>query len=437
MDHRTPPPQEIIRLKRDAHALSVQELAAFFGGFMRGEVADYQMGAMLMAIAIRGMTPAETIALTGLMRDSGQVLSWPYPPHLVVDKHSTGGIGDKTSLILLPLVLLAGLKVPMMAGRGLGHTGGTLDKLEAVGWRVFFDADEARAQMASLGGIIMGQTTKVAPLDRRLYAMRDVTATVESIPLIVGSILSKKLASGIGGLVMDVKYGSGAFMPKVDDARALAQQLRRVGQECGLAVRCVLSDMGSPLGTHAGHALEIYETIQVLQNAGPADTRELSLTLASEMVLLAQPKRHLGEIRGQLEGYLRDGSAWQMFLRIAEAQGGDLRLLEQPHTLLRAPVQRPVLLPGASSVAAIDARQLGIAILELGGGRRLVADKIDPWVGLSGLKRVGATLAPGEPVAIIHAQTQAQAEVAARIVAAAFTGSESASVSPPLILEML
>ena len=437
MDHRTPPPQEIIRLKRDAQALSVQELAAFFGGFMRGEVADYQMGAMLMAIAIRGMTPAETSALTGLMRDSGQVLAWPYPPHLVVDKHSTGGIGDKTSLILLPLVLLAGLKVPMMAGRGLGHTGGTLDKLEAVGWRVFFDADEARVQMASLGGIIMGQTTKVAPLDRRLYAMRDVTATVESIPLIVGSILSKKLASGIGGLVMDVKYGSGAFMSKVADARALAQQLRRVGQECGLPVRCVLSDMGSPLGTHAGHALEIYETIQVLQNAGPADTRELSLTLASEMVLLAQPKRHLAEIRGQLEGYLRDGSAWQMFLRIAEAQGGDLRLLEQPHTLLRAPVQRPVLLPGASSVAAIDARQLGIAILELGGGRRLVADKIDPWVGLSGLKRVGATLAPGEPVAIIHAQTQAQAEVAARIVAAAFTGSESASVSPPLILEML
>lgn len=232
MDHRILPPQEIIRLKRDAQALSVQELAAFFGGFMRGEVADYQMGAMLMAIAIRGMTPAETSALTGLMRDSGEVLAWPYPPHLVVDKHSTGGIGDKTSLIVLPLVLLAGLKVPMMAGRGLGHTGGTLDKLEAVGWRVFFDADEARAQMASLGGIIMGQTTKVAPLDRRLYAMRDVTATVESIPLIVGSILSKKLASGIGGLVMDVKYGSGAFMAKVDDARALAQQLRRVGQEC-------------------------------------------------------------------------------------------------------------------------------------------------------------------------------------------------------------
>ena len=236
---------------------------------------------------------------------------------------------------------------------------------------------------------------------------------------------------------MDVKYGSGAFMSKVADARALAQQLRRVGQECGLPVRCVLSDMGSPLGTHAGHALEIYETIQVLQNAGPADTRELSLTLASEMVLLAQPKRHLAEIRGQLEGYLRDGSAWQMFLRIAEAQGGDLSLLEHPHTLLRAPVLRPVLLPGASSVAAIDARQLGIAILELGGGRRLVADKIDPWVGLSGLKRVGATLAPGEPVAIIHAQTQAQADVAERIVAAAFTGSGSASVSPPLILEML
>jgi pyrimidine-nucleoside phosphorylase/thymidine phosphorylase len=437
MDHRILPPQEIIRLKRDAQALSVQELAAFFGGFMRGEVADYQMGAMLMAIAIRGMTPAETSALTGLMRDSGEVLAWPYPPHLVVDKHSTGGIGDKTSLIVLPLVLLAGLKVPMMAGRGLGHTGGTLDKLEAVGWRVFFDADEARAQMASLGGIIMGQTTKVAPLDRRLYAMRDVTATVESIPLIVGSILSKKLASGIGGLVMDVKYGSGAFMAKVDDARALAQQLRRVGQECGLAVRCVLSDMGSPLGTYAGHALEIYETIQVLQNTGPADTRELSLTLASEMVLLAHPQRQLGDIRRQLEGYLRDGSAWQMFLRIAEAQGGDLRLLDQPHTLLRAPVQRPVLLPGASSVAAIDARQLGMAILELGGGRRLVADKIDPWVGLSGLKRVGATLAPGEPVAIIHAQTEAQADVAARIVAAAFTGSGSASVSPPLILEML
>ena len=437
MQVRSRPPQEIIRRKRDGYALTEPELREFFGGFMGGAVADYQMSAMLMAIALRGMTPAETSALTSLMRDSGQVLKWPYPRHLLVDKHSTGGIGDKTSLVLLPLVILAGLKVPMMAGRGLGHTGGTLDKLEAIGWRVSFDESEARAQMESLGGIIMGQTAAVAPLDRRLYALRDVTATVESIPLIVGSILSKKLASGISGLVMDVKYGSGAFMSEVADARALALQLSRVGRECGLAVCCVLSDMGSPLGTHAGHALEIYETIQVLQGGGPADTRELTLVLATEMVQLAQPSRTILDIRRQLEGYLNDGSAWQMFLRIAQAQGGDLRLLEQPQTLLRAPVQRPVLLPGAAAIAAIDVRQLGIAILELGGGRRLVTDKIDPWVGLSSLKRVGASLSPGEPVAIIHARTEAEAEVAHKIVAAAYSGSIGEVISPTLILETM
>ena len=229
-------PQEIIRRKRDGLALSEPELAEFFHGFLSGRVADYQVGAMLMAITLKGMSRDEISILTRIMRDSGTKLEWKFPRHLIVDKHSTGGIGDKTSLIILPLVLCEGIKVPMMAGRGLGHTGGTLDKLEAVGWEVYLSAAQIESQMATLGGVIMGQTEQMVPLDRRLYAMRDVTATVESVPLIVGSILSKKLAEGIGGLVLDIKHGSGAFMQHRQDALELARQLSRVGRDCGLAV---------------------------------------------------------------------------------------------------------------------------------------------------------------------------------------------------------
>jgi pyrimidine-nucleoside phosphorylase len=436
-------PQELIRKKRAGGVLAPDELRVFFYGFLKGEVADYQMAAMLMATYFKGMTGAETAELTRVMRDSGQRLSWPYPRHLIVDKHSTGGIGDKTSIVLVPLCLLEGLKVPMMAGRGLGHTGGTLDKLEAVGWTVQLAPERVKAQMERLGAVIMGQTDQVAPLDRRLYAMRDVTATVESLPLIVGSILSKKLAEGIGGLVMDVKFGSGAFMESLTDARELATAIQRVGRECGIEVRCLLTDMGSPLGDAAGNALEIREAVAVLQGGGPADTRELTLELGVELVRLANPERSPASVRRALEEHLASGRAFERFLALAAAQDGDLGLLEHPERLEQARLKVPVTPATAASgkiVTAIDTRRLGIAILELGGGRRLVGDAIDPWVGLTGMKRVGAAVAPGEPVAVVHANDAGRAEAARALVESAYVlGEPDGSPAPsiPLIAERL
>lgn len=420
-------PQEIIRKKRSGQALTETELSSFFLDFLAGSVADYQMGAMLMAITLKGMDPVETAVLTRIMRDSGLVFSWPYPKAQVVDKHSTGGVGDKTSLPLLPLCILEGLKVPMTAGRGLGHTGGTLDKLETIGWNVFLTPEQVRRQVDELGGVIMGQTEQLSPLDRRLYAMRDVTATVESVPLIVGSILSKKLAEGIGGLVMDVKFGSGAFMAEKTEARRLALELQRVGKECGIQVRCALTSMDSPLGTTAGNALEIHECVEILQGRGPADTRELTIALAVEMVRLADPSRTAPAIRASLERHLANGAAFELFLRLAAAQGADLKLLENPEKLVRARIKTPVVVKNSGASAAqpryvqrIDVRCLGLAVLELGGGRRLVTDKIDPWVGLVDMKRVGQVVAPGEPVAVVHANDPGLAARAVQIVEEAY-----------------
>jgi pyrimidine-nucleoside phosphorylase len=426
-------PQELIRRKRDGEALTAAELQSFFYGYLEGRVADYQVGAMLMAILLKGMTDDETATLVRLMRDSGECFTWAGPERNVVDKHSTGGVGDKTSLLIVPLCLLEGLRVPMMAGRGLGHTGGTLDKLEAVGWDVFLPPDRVRRQMERLGGVIMGQTERVTPLDRKLYAMRDVTATVESMPLIVSSILSKKLAEGLDGLVMDVKYGSGAFMRDLASARALAVQLGRVGRTCGIQVRCLLTDMGSPLGRYAGNALEVLEAMEVLQGQGPVETRELTLELATEMVRLAYPARPAEAVKARLARALDDGSAHAKFLELAAAQGGDLSLLEHPESLARASLKVPVVLDTGREgrrVAAIDTRQLGIAILELGGGRRLVTDKIDPWVGLAGLKRVGELVQAGEPVAVVHGNSPVSAETARALVAGAYRLGDDVEVVP-------
>ena len=437
-------PQELIRKKRDGGKLTAKEIEDFCRAFAQGIVADYQMSAMLMAITLKGMTDDETVTLTRVMRDSGQVLRWPLPRDRLVDKHSTGGIGDKTSMIVLPLCLAAGLSVPMIAGRGLGHTGGTLDKLEAVGFDVFPAAAKAREQLLALGGFFAGQTADLAPLDRRLYALRDVTATVESIPLIVGSILSKKLASGIGGLVMDVKYGSGAFIRDVAAARALAQALKQVGEELGLKVRCLLTNMDSPLGRSAGHTLEIVECMDILRGGGPEDTRELSLELATEMVRLHNPGEPHEGVKARLSAFLGDGTALRIFLEIAKAQGAypeQLLNLRASSDLVTLAVYPSALgsQGGPLQVHACDARALGLAILELGGGRRLVTDKIDPLVGLTGMRHVGEVLAPGQPVAVVHARDQTAAEAAARTVAGAYrvveVGDASPLPSPPLILE--
>ena len=430
-------PQEVIRIKRTGSKLSKAHIADFFGGYLEGRVADYQVSAMLMAILLKGMEPDETAALTLFMRDSGTVMSWDGPRELIVDKHSTGGVGDKTSLILMPLCVLEGLQVPMIAGRGLGHTGGTLDKLAAIpGMNVFLSAAQIKKVMATHGGVFMGQTADFAPVEKRLYAMRDVTDTVESIPLITASILSKKLAEGIGGLVMDVKFGSGAFMEKKTDALALAQSIASVGRAAGVNVRCALTDMGSPLGDRAGNALEIEECVEVLHGAGPASTRDLSIDLALEMIALAKPKLDRTAMRTTLEGHLKSGRAFDVFAKIIHDQGGDVRVLEEPKRLAKAMIERPILASASGVIAECDVRAMGLAVIELGGGRRQTDDLIDPAVGLSKLKRVGDKVTLGEPVAVVHGNSEATVRMATERLKNAYKIQDHAAAEP-LIWQIL
>ncbi len=432
------PAQEIIRKKRQGAELTEAELTDFFTGYLTGSVADYQASALLMAIFLRGMNRKETSILTSIMRDSGKVLQWEGSRANVVDKHSTGGVGDKTSLILLPLCVLEGVRVPMMSGRGLGHTGGTLDKLESIpGIRVRISAEETQQLVRRYGGAFIGQSGDLAPLDQKLYALRDVTATVESIPLITASILSKKLAEGLGGLVLDIKFGSGAFMESVESARDLAESLIDVAGQCGLKARCLLTSMDSPLGTHAGNTLEMLESIAVLRGEGPADTTELSIGLAAAMIQLAYPERDENDIIAKLHGHLRSGAAWERFCEIIAAQGGDRSYLDHPEKFHKAAIIKPVHArkPG-KVVSKIDVRKLGLAILELGGGRRLLSDEIDHAVGLTNLKHHGDHVASDEPVAIIHGNDHRKVERATELIMNAYELDEQA---PPtaLILETI
>ena len=424
-------PQEIIRKKRRGLELSSEDIRGFFGGFLKGEVADYQVAAMLMAILLRGMTRNEASALTLTMRDSGQVLTWSGNKEDIVDKHSTGGVGDKTSLIIMPLCILEGLRVPMIAGRGLGHTGGTLDKLESIGGlKVYLTPQDAEFLLKKNGGVFMGQTEQIAPLDKRLYALRDVTDTVESVPLITASILSKKLAEGIGALVMDVKFGSGAFMQEKSDALALAESISAVGKASGLQIRCALTDMGSPLGDRAGNSLEVEESVEVLRGAGPASTRDLSVELAAEMVLLARPNESRDAVVARLGSYLNSGRAFEVFSRVVVAQGGDVRQIEQLDKLPKAKHLKEVRAAKSGVVASCDVRQLGLAIVELGGGRRRAADKVNHAVGLSHLKRVGDKIDKGDLLAVIHTDDLDHAESVSKRVESAYSLQDTASAEP-------
>ncbi len=431
-------PQEIIRKKRLGQPLSVSDIQAFFGGFLRGEVADYQVAAMLMAIVLKGMNRDEAAALTLTMRDSGRVLTWGGNLREHVDKHSTGGVGDKTSLIIMPLCLLEGLKVPTIAGRGLGHTGGTLDKLESIsGMNVYPTSELATRLLAENGGVFMGQTDEIAPLDKKLYAMRDVTDTVASIPLITASILSKKLAEGIGCLVMDVKYGSGAFMQSEADALSLAESIASVGSAAGLNIRCAITDMGSPLGDRAGNSLEIEECVEILKGGkGAASTRELSVDLAVEMVLLARPKEVKEQVKSRLSSYLASGKAFEVFSRIIKAQGGDIRQLDNTSLLPQAQVKLDVTTLHKGFIGACDVRELGQAIVELGGGRRKSTDKISPEVGLSNLKRVGDPVSEGDVLATIHADSMAAAKQVSDRIKQSYQVSEKAKAAA-LILKII
>lgn len=394
-------PVSLIEKKRDGGVLSGEEIAWLIAEFTAGRMPDYQMSAFAMAVFFRGISAEETVALTEAMLRSGESFSWPagHPP--VVDKHSTGGIGDKTSLILAPLLACDGLWVPMISGRGLGITGGTLDKLESIpGFRVGLSKEETIRQIEALGVAMIGQTPEICPADKKLYALRDVTATVPSQPLIVASIMSKKLAEGLDRLSLDVKFGSGAFMQTKPEAEELAAALVRVGQGMGVATHARLTPMDEPLGCAVGNALEVRECLEVLQGGGPRDLIDLTLDLCEP---IANSPREV------LAAWLADGTAWRKFQHMVEAQGGDLAAFER---LDPAPVIREFPAPHAGKLARLDAGALGRAAVALGAGRSRTDDKIDPRVGFDRLLKTDASVAKGESVLRVHAASEAAAETA-------------------------
>ncbi|HEU4941233.1 MAG TPA: thymidine phosphorylase, partial [Candidatus Eisenbacteria bacterium] len=396
--------KELIRRKRDGEALAPEEIDRWIHGVVDGSVPDYQSAALLMAITLRGMTRAETIALTEAMLRSGRVLEWSRLGRPTVDKHSTGGVGDKVSLALAPWVAACGAVIPMIAGRGLGHTGGTLDKLEAIpGFRVKLSIQEFTAQLERLGLVIAGQTADLVPADRELYALRDVTATVESIPLIVASILSKKFASGTEAVVFDVKRGGGAFMRTADEARALARELVDVSLELGRRGYAVITSMEQPLGQAIGNANETAEAFALLHGKAPADLMEVTRELAVRMLLLAKIARERNEAEARLDRVLESGEAVRKAEAWVQAQGGDPRAVSDPSTLPRAEEETPVPAPRSGHVVGIDARALGTLLVAMRGGRARKEDPVDPAVGIRLLAKRGDAVREGEPMAIVDA----------------------------------
>jgi thymidine phosphorylase len=430
------PTKELLRDKRDGKALTPDELRAIAAGIGDGGLSDAQVAAFAMAVFFRGLDTTELPAFTLGMRDSGTVLDWSDIDKPVLDKHSTGGVGDKVSLILAPLIAACGGAVPMISGRGLGHTGGTLDKLETIpGYNATPDAALMGKVVREVGCVIAGQTDDLAPADRKLYAIRDATGSVEAIPLIVSSILSKKLAAGLGGLVMDVKHGNGAFMSELDDARALARALVDVAVAAGLPTVALLTDMDRVLGATAGNALEVRESIELLRDPSSADPRLLAVTLELTRALL--DLGGLGD--ADPEAALASGAAAERFGAMVHALGGPSDMMENHEQHLdRAPVIREVF-PGTEGVVtAHDTRALGIAVMSLGGGRAIESDLIDPAVGLDAVAGPGTKVGPGHrPLAIVHARDEAGAEAAAAAVRAAITVGETAPPEVPVVAEVL
>lgn len=428
-------PVALIVRKRDRGHLSASELRALIGGYLAGEVTDYQMSAWLMAAFLNGLDQTETVALTEAMLRSGSVLALSTVTRPKVDKHSTGGVGDKISLCLAPLVAACGVAVPMISGRGLGHTGGTLDKLEAIpGYDVRLDAQRFEQVVREVGVSIIGQTAQLAPADRRIYALRDVTGTVESIPLIVASILSKKLAAGLDGLVLDVKVGRGAFMKELTAARALARALVRVGRAAGKEVVALLTDMSAPIGLTIGNALETKEAIAVLRGEGPPDTVELTLALGAEMLVVGGIEAGRGAARRRLERALASGAGLETLARMVDAQGGDARVIDDPERLPKAPRRTPVLAPTAGRVTAIDAQELGLVAVALGAGRTRADQAVDARVGLELTVRRGDAVSRGEPLAWLHTSSREPSPGLRQRVASAFVVRRRAVAAPPLVL---
>jgi thymidine phosphorylase len=438
----TAPPAEVIRRKRDGAALGEDEIADLVAGIASGAVSDAQIAAFAMAVYFRGMTRAECAALTRAMTRSGAVLDWSTAPlgGPTLDKHSTGGIGDKVSLILAPIVAACGGFVPMISGRGLGHTGGTLDKLASIpGYEVAPDLPRLRAAVRTAGCAIVGQTAELAPADRRLYAVRDVTATTDSLPLITASILSKKLAAGLDALVMDVKVGSGALLPSLEGATELAESLLAVGGAAGLPMVALLTDMTQALGHHVGNALEVREAIDYLTGRRREPRLDAVTTaLASELLVLGRLARDRPEGERAVARARASGAAAERFGRMVGALGGPADLVERPQRhLTAAPVQRAVAPVEPGVVATVDARALGLLLTELGGGRRRAEDPIDVAVGLADVRGVGDPTSKEEPLAVIHARTVPGAEAAAAILRRAFTVAVSAPATRSPVLRRL
>ncbi|HEX7176154.1 MAG TPA: thymidine phosphorylase [Pyrinomonadaceae bacterium] len=436
-------PQRVIRRKRDGGELTREEIAFFVRGVTTGAWADYQASALLMAIFLNGMSDGEQQALTEEMLRSGEVLDFSSVPRPKADKHSTGGVGDKTSLILAPLAASCGVAVPMISGRGLGHTGGTLDKLESIpGYRVDLHLAEFRTVLERVGFAMTGQTGEVAPADKILYALRDATETVESIPLIVASIMSKKLAAGLGALVLDVKTGSGAFMRDEEHSRELARALVATGNSCGVRTEALITDMSQPLGRAVGNALEVEECLDIMrgeQDEATRPVRELSLELAARMVALSGVAENLEAARERVTTALESGEALECFRRNVEAQGGDVSVCDDPARLRDLTLDEVrVESPRAGFVGRVDAAEVGRAVASIGGGRVRMDDLVDPAVGYLAEARVGDRVTEGQVLGLLYCRGAAAAEeTAARILAAYEIMEGAPSAVPELFREVI
>jgi len=429
---------DVIQRKRDGHELTPGEILFFIEGYTRGTIPDYQASALAMAVFFKGMTAAETVALTESMMRTGEVLDLSDLPGPKVDKHSTGGVGDKTSMVLAPLAAACDVYVPMISGRGLGHTGGTLDKLESIpGFRVGLSLDEFRAVLRTSHLGLIGQTPEIAPADRKLYALRDVTSTVESRPLIAASIMSKKMAEGIDALVLDVKTGDGAFMVKPEDSRALAEAMLAIGKGMGKKVVALITDMEQPLGRTVGNALEIAECVETLQGKGPADLETLSVELAAWMLSLVGAPASLDAARARVREALSSGAGLKKFQEIIGLQGGDPRVCDDVSRLPRAAETVELRAESAGRVAGIACRAVGTAAMLLGAGRETVDSTIDPGVGLVLRKKVGDAVAPGEPLATVHVNDRGRLDEALAMLRRAIRVGPEAPPPRPLVHAVL
>jgi pyrimidine-nucleoside phosphorylase len=429
---------DLILRKRGGEELSVEEIQYLINGYTTGEIPDYQIAAFLMATYFTGMTDRELSSFTEVMITSGEVLDLSDIPGVKVDKHSTGGVGDKTSLICAPIAAAAGVVVPMISGRGLGHTGGTLDKLESIpGFRTDLTIDQFRGQLAELGLAFMGQSEEIAPADKRLYALRDVTGTVEAISLIASSIMSKKMAEGLDALVLDVKVGNGAFMKKQVEARRLAQAMVGIGRRLDKKVQALITDMNQPLGYAVGNALEVMEVSQTLQKAGPADLTRLSLELSARMIYLGRITSTLDEARKVAEDKLMDGSAYRKFKQVVEAQGGNPQALDRFELLPNATGMREILSPRAGFVSAIMAEDIGRASQMMGAGRSRKEDAIDPAVGVILEVKAGEKVEAGSVLCRLYYTGEENLDEAADLVEDAFRISGVRPEERELILEVV